>query len=316
VSNDSVRRSPAGFLQDHEDRIGRLERALVRAVPGRLSSDGQETKDWNLATETGFYWCTNTAANKPMNSSFQTGVVYRNSQPGFLRIVQEVRQPSSYLTSGGAGQTSNSNITWTRVGFRANESEPWSWTIWRRTDKKMAPTTSLNITWDHPRARATLNAGTKFWSFNGIFTSDFRLYRINFEFFTGQTNGAWFRLRKNGVDEANNHYNWQTLYIAGTGTPAGAQGVGNTGTYPPNGAQGFNGYIEVSNPMYTLGTQTQKQIRGHWNSFGGASVAIVQGQLGNHDTEAYDGFTLALSDAGLAGVTAESQSWITVEGLA
>jgi hypothetical protein len=292
-----------------DSRIGYLERATAR-LP--LGTTGEPVTNWNLATDTGFYWSDNLAANKPPNSSFVVGTVWRNKMPSFERVVQEVRVP----TSTNSSLTGNAQIIWVRVGSRTLPTDAWSWSNWRRTDKIMNPTSVVGGVFNYPTGRFVMDALSKSWSFNGVFTADYRVYRIYFEWYTGESNGAQFFLRAGGVDETSNNYNYQTIVAGGTGTPGATAGLSTVGGFPANSASGFNGTIEVTNPMYTAGTNTQKQLRSRWSSFAGVQVTDCNSSLGNKDTTAYDGFTLRISSQSGAGVTAASHSYIFVEGIA
>lgn len=61
---DPYARTPQGLLQRILQRVQSLEERLARILPGRLGALGQETTDWNYATDNGWYWGNN-AANQP-----------------------------------------------------------------------------------------------------------------------------------------------------------------------------------------------------------------------------------------------------------
>jgi len=188
-----------------------------------------------------------------------------------------------------------------------------------KTTKFMKPTnTSPDWTFDPLTGRINLTPGTRSWSFDGIFTPEFKRYRINYSYYTGDENGAWIKLRRLGSDTAGgNNYNQHSIYGSNTTalTQTTSMGIPQIG-FPSMGAQGHSGYIEVSEPMTTEGSQNQKRFEWRDTHFGIAGNTIGSGWLGNNDTVAYDGFTISLSNLTMNAVGSGSAAWISVTALA
>lgn len=264
---------------------------------GFYAGDVRVVTNWDNANKVGVYRAAAGATNAPYAADAFVGDVYVSGTV----LVQE-------LLSATVAKPS---LRFTRV---YNGS---TWGKWGRSDGMMIPSNVINGTYDPVTGRINLTPGTKKWDVDGCFTTDFRAYRIQFQWYTGQANGAGFRLRSGGADNATNNYQYQAMYIAGTGTPAGIQGVGTQATFPPNSAQGFFGYVVVSEPMYTGGTANQKRFESQWGSFAGSQVAQVNSSLASYDTTAFDGFTIYQSDqaAGQLGVSANSHAWLSVQAI-
>lgn len=304
-------RSLDEVLADYKRRLISLERRLPAPPRSALGPAGTRVTNWNDAVNTGFYWSDANALNRP-TLTWASGYVLRNAMPGFERIVQVTYLP---------GTDERSRTQWVRVGYWSSGTLLFS--AWRRSDFIMSPSSGTNYTWDRGTGRLDLTPGTKTWSVNGVFTGGFRAYQILFQWYTGDLNGASFRLRQGVNDETAADYQSQTIYITGSGTPAGSQQKSNNGNFPAQPGFGFSGEIIVTEPMYTAGNNNQKRIRGHWNHYnsqggGGTGMTLCDASLVNHDNFAYDGFTISLSDtsAGKNGITAGSAAWIVVKGIA
>lgn len=298
-------RSLDEVLADYKRRLISLERRLPAPPRSALGPAGQRVANWNDAVNAGFYWSDASAGNRPYNVSWLVGVVTRNAMPGFERIVQEVRIPS----------LDRMRNAWIRIGYWV--SGVLTWSAWRRTDRICIATSATNCTLDGNTGRYNLTAGTQSWSFNGMFTAEFRAYRILFQTYTGDANGVYFRFRSAGADNATAAaYQTQTLYISGTGTPAGTLSSDSYACRPGNDAQGFHGEIVVAEPNWTTGNQKQKRYRAEIAGFGNAGVTLNYGALSGFDLTAYDGFTFGLfTSAGKNGIGAGAEAWISVEGI-
>lgn len=92
--SDAYARTPQGLWDRTLQRLEAVERRLSRALalPGRLSTLGQEVTDWNDATEVGFYWGRPSIPNSPeMSTSSFSGVVYYDGHSSPARLMQEAR---------------------------------------------------------------------------------------------------------------------------------------------------------------------------------------------------------------------------------
>jgi hypothetical protein len=296
-----------GQFADVLSRLSRQERRTPR-LPDRLSWLGQEVTDWDDATEAGFYWSDTGAVNGPFADRWQGQVT-----PMGGSLAGRTRQEVSIPTTGATGR-----VTWSRVYNGV------SWSAWRRADNLMIPTACIGGTaaaqvdrsanFTPQTGRYNLQAGDKYFAMNGVFTGEFRAYEILFQWYTGDANGGGFRLRRLGADNATNNYNYTALYGSG-GAAAAISGVTTQGSFPPASANGFFGSIVVTEPMYTAGTANQKRMRGNWGSFSNTQAAVVNCGMSGHDTTAFDGFSLYISDQSRPGNQAGADGWISVRGL-
>lgn len=121
MSTDSWKRSPDGMLEDFKLRIELLERDSALGMAPRVGPLGQEVSDWNDAIDVGFYWATQTAANRPPTGSWASAVVYRNHMEGFERIIQDAVKPTTTVNEQG--------VQWRRVGYKDGFGN-WVFGIW------------------------------------------------------------------------------------------------------------------------------------------------------------------------------------------
>ncbi|WNM67338.1 minor tail protein [Microbacterium phage ChiliPepper] len=286
-----------------EKRIGQVERLVGQGVAwGDIAGVNQRVADWNSAKEPGFYDALPGALNAPFAAEEFSGVV--TLAPGGL-VRQEVSTPLA-----GA----NSRLTWSRV---FTPGSPGSWSAWARSDGLMVPTSVVGGTVDPLTGRVNLTVGSKAWSLNGVFVPEYRKYRVDYQYFTGDENGAWIRLRANGADEAYNGYVYSGIHHDSTGVAAAGGSTDRIG-HPFRGAYGHAGYMNISEPMYVAGNQNQKRFE--WHDFHSASPSsggtIGGGWLGGRDTVGYDGFTISLSNQSMNGVQPGAHAWISVTALA
>lgn len=190
-----------------------------------------------------------------------------------------------------------------------------TWTNWLRSDGLMILGTSVNSTLDPLSGRWNLTSGSKLWNFNNVFTSDYRRYRVDYSYHTGDDNGLIMRARKAGSDISSSDYYSHVIYSNNT-TPS-ATGNPAIGYLPIAGNVTFGhfGYIHVSEVMYTAGAQNRKRFDWHDSHGAGFGNTLGSGWLNNNNTESIDGFTLALSNSGINGLHADSHSWISITGL-
>lgn len=283
------------MLADYKRRLIALERRLPAPPRAALSPAGQQVTDWNDAVNAGFYWGNANAANRP-NVSWGNCIVQRNAMPGFERIVQDYCQPSG------------TRPTWRRVGYW-EAGNPLAWSGWRRLDRIMTPTTGSGYVWDRLTGRLNVNNGSDSWWVRGIFTTEFRAYRILYNFYSDTPFQPRFRFTEQGGTQISSAYNWSANDFGGSGYGTGA----NDTNFVPSriNTNGHAGEIVVTEPMYTAGNKNQKRARGTdlvW-PHGFTSWA---GGLGNFDTVAMDGFVMWTG----VPIAVGAESWISVEGIA
>jgi hypothetical protein len=294
-------------LAQDASRVGRGLHTALDPLD-RLGKYGDQVTDWNNVKETGFYW-SSSAANAPVSGVLYLGVVLYHD--GNDRVVQKLHRADTTTTS----------VEWTRYWTGS------AWTAWRRSDNLLIPGTVFGGTaaaqvdrtslFDKHTGRYNAPSGDKYVAFDDVFTAEFRAYEILFQWYAGASNGGGVRFRKDGAEIAPAAgYLYQLMYISGSATPAGLQGATNQGSFPPHAGEGFNGEIWVGEPMYTAGGNNQKRMRGRWAGFNPASTVIAESSLTGYDTQAIDGFSIYLSDQGLAGFTSGAHSWVSVRGLA
>jgi hypothetical protein len=309
MGNDAYARTPLGWMQQVEDRATESER---RILPARLRSTGQQVTDWNTVFNTGFYWSDTGALNTPYADRW----IGRVEVSGAFSP-RRSRQTLSVPTTGATGR-----VEWSRVWSGV------SWGTWKRSDNIMIPTACVGGTaaaqvdvtatnFDYSTGRYNFRTGDKYFAMDGVFTGEFRAYDVYVEWYTGVVNGAGARFRQAGAEIAPAAgYQYQIMYITGTGTPAGAVGSGGQGSFPPNGGQGLQAMIRVVNPMFTAGVSTQKRMMSQWASYISAQAATVNSNLVGYDTQALDGISIYNSDQAKAGVVANSYGFMYVKGIA
>jgi microcystin-dependent protein len=252
--------------------------------------------DWNAANTPGLYRAAAGTPNAPQPTYPMTGTVLETSSG----VQQRIQIESALVVNGGRNQ-------W----YRTMTGSTWS--AWLRTDRLMIPGSIVGGTFDPVSGRTNLTTNSVNWSFNNVFTTEFRTYRILFQYFNGNTAGGGFRLRRSGTDHTASAYQYSGWYTSGTALGP-ATGTTDQGFFPATSGQGGHGEITVSEPMYTAGDNVQKRIRGLWAMWGPVNYTELNSSLGSADTTAFDGFSLYIT--GSVGVTAASHSWISVEGLA
>lgn len=274
----------------------------VYANGNLLMETGKVVTNWNTTYTPGNYYGAMGATGAPFSTDPFIGTVMIDNTG---RTVQRLTLPTT---------SADINVTWSRA---YNGS---IWSRWWRSDNVMIPTSvdATKYTFDPRTGRFNLLTGSKDWQFNGVFTPEFRRYRIDYSYYTGDSNGAWIRFRSNGVDESSTNYHYHMIYSNSTGTPSSnvSRNVNAVG-FPAISANGHFGYIDISEPMTTTGTANQKRFQ--WqdthssdpnpgNTHGG-------GYINGKDTSAYDGFTIALSNSNMNGIQAGSESWIEITAI-
>lgn len=174
----------------------------------------------------------------------------------------------------------------------------------------MTPTSVTGGTFDPQTGRITLTAGATGVQVNGVFTSQYRAYKILFGWYTGGANGLALRLSVNGVTEqAAIHEFSQTANVGNTPTSNEING-GTFWGLAMSAQVGHAGEITVFEPMTTEYTNNQKRYLATVTAYGN-STGIYGGIMAGRDTVAYDGFNILNTAAG-PGVTAASGSWVMV----
>jgi hypothetical protein len=121
----------AGMMGDVLDRLTGVERRLARSgsgLPLRLAAGGRNTSDWNLATESGWYWSyTGGTINGPVTeaagtSDWMSGEVFVH---GGGTITQEVT----------CMRNSTSFRRWAK--WRRYRTAEGAWSPWQRTHEPM-----------------------------------------------------------------------------------------------------------------------------------------------------------------------------------
>lgn len=187
-------------------------------------------------------------------------------------------------------------------------------TVFNSGQSFMTPTSVTGGTFDPFSGRITLDPNATAVTVNGIFTADYRAYRITYGWYTGAANGLLFRLTAGGVPETANVYTYS--YVVNTSGTASANVVNSTNGWVLSAANqvGHHGAITVFEPMTTAYNNNQKRYVANISSYGLASGSIG-GIIQSRDTTPYDGFTILNASAG-AGVTPTSGSWVMVEPVA
>lgn len=296
--------SPKGmdaFIRDQKRRTTALERRQ-NILAERLSGGGVQVTNWNDAIEAGFYWSDASASNRPVGSSFLSGVVYQNNMPGFFRIVQDVTIPG----------TNRTNIDFRRIGFYNAVDGPLLWSAWSRTDGVIIPTGWIGAAFNVNTGLFNITPGVKSVTFNCVNEDRFNKWRVDYYYYCTGADGSYMRLRNNGVDVTATEYRRQGLY--GIGASPGA-GFVTSDRFPVAVTSGnvHHGWFEIGNiPSSAL--VRQKTIEGVDNtSVSGDSLVHYSGWLGANDAGRITGFTFGLSTPLAAGI---DNGWFSVRGIA
>ncbi|UVG35136.1 minor tail protein [Microbacterium phage Cece] len=276
----------------------------VYANNNLLLETGKVTSDWDALMAPGHYYSAAGATGAPFATDPFVGEVYFEGLTS--RVIQRLALPTT---------SADLNLTWSRT---------WNgtlWSRWRRSDNVMTMPTNPDpgrMVFDPRSGRYNLTVGSKAWMFDGIFTPEFRRYRIDYSYYTNDPNGAWFRLRSNGTDEGASQYSYHMVYANSSGTPNSNSTMNvNVLGFPALSSRGHFGFIEVSEPATTTGNANQKRFQ--WqdshsadtspgNTFGG-------GWLNGKDIVGYDGFTIALSSQNLPGIMQGAEAWIQITAI-
>ena len=173
------------------------------------------------------------------------------------------------------------------------------------------PSSVVNATIDTSGATIP-NAATSF-SVNGVFSSRFQKYKIEFYRRNVANSSDTLKLRNAGSDTTGNDYAHQSIEAVGTtSTLFRATGQNSMSLGAPNGTNGW-GTVEVTNPG-AAGTNKMKTFyySGGTMDSGSPSTSIRSGFLLANDTNTFDGFTIAST----SGSNYDPSSWFKVYGMA
>lgn len=148
-------------------------------------------------------------------------------------------------------------------------------------------------------------------SFNGVFSSRFRKYRVEFAYNTTNNSGSAVRLRASGTDQtAADFYSYSTI-INSTGTVVGQ--VGTATQHPVAGAvAAFHyGFVEFTN---VATTGSPKYITAQDGGAPQTQLSLSSGWSSN-DNGTYDGFSFILTGGG-SFVTTNNVSRFKIYGYA
>jgi hypothetical protein len=175
------------------------------------------------------------------------------------------------------------------------------------------PATVVNGTINPDGSVKPSAAGLKSMSLNGVFSSRFRAYEIQFYLYFNASDGSALRLRAGGTDYTGNNYT--DVSVSGTTPGAASVNANNAINYVPLAAisatQHF-GVIRVSHPATTVAGQV-KTMQSRISTAFNMSDLSRSGALINNDAVAFDGFTLYSASA--TGAFDENASYIRVYGL-
>jgi hypothetical protein len=284
----------------------RSSKALQFRIETRIH-DGFNFQGWLAATSSGSY------VSVPANTWTKLTRTITPTHTGFLA--------AQVAAASGVALVAGDTIDGAQFGVSYSKGE---WTEWRRSDNILIPAKCVGGTGaaqvlrtiDMQTGRYNFSTGDKYFAMDGIFTDEFREYEVYAEWGTGTTNGGGVRFRQDGGEIAPaSGYNYQALWGTG-GSVAAQRGGGNQGSFPPEGAQGFQARIRFVNPSYARGAWMQKRTHGHWASYQPNVVADVDSSLIAYDQQILDGFSIYISDQALAGVISSAYGFMYVRGIA
>jgi hypothetical protein len=148
-------------------------------------------------------------------------------------------------------------------------------------------------------------------SVNGVFSSRFRKYRVEFFLRAAATTSFFLQLRGGGVNLSSAVYNWVTM--EGSGSTVLFSSATNQTNFPMNNAanQDVWGHVELTNPGHG-GASFLKAFETVTHSALGGTQALAHrnGYANGMDANAYDGFNV------FQGSTFDATfSWVKVYGL-
>ena len=147
---------------------------------------------------------------------------------------------------------------------------------------------------------------------NGIFTSRFRKYRIEFYTRVASATSHLLRMRNAGADIATASY--ASISTEGQGTTATVFSASSNTFWNANNANNTRiyGHVDITNPG-TSGTDATVTYSGQWGGFPEVlSLAVREGYLSGSETNTYDGFSFTTSNGSLIIAT----SWFKVYAIA
>lgn len=148
---------------------------------------------------------------------------------------------------------------------------------------------------------------------NGVFSTRFRKYRIEYNFKTATAVQLAVRLVSAGVVFSSTNYNFTTLETNGS-TVTGANFTA-TSAWPLNNVSTLNqwGWFYVINPMHTGTDQVKLYEAMASGTSTGNSLAMRNGICTGQESNTYDGFRIT-ENAGSSNLAATG--WLKVYGLA
>lgn len=252
---------------------------------GRWSpSDGD---DWDLTTDLAAMQVSNESATATEITNALAGVK-QNYRVG--TDAQRLAISGADLFEGLQFYATDTNRDWFYDGAAWLPSDPGSYVV--------RPTSVVNGTIGAD-GRITPTAGAASISFNGLFTTRFRRYRVEYYFTTNAAAGSVLRLRAAGVDNSSANYGIQQHYASGS--TAATQGlVGQQQwAHAAFAAQFLWGSIEFNNPAHT-GAGMEKTVTGLVNGYLSQQVVNYSGLLSGGTGLSFDGFSLILSSSTFA----------------
>lgn len=160
---------------------------------------------------------------------------------------------------------------------------------------KLIPTSVAGTGVSLSGSNITMSGSGSAVSVNGVFSNDYRCYRIITNFTT--SNVLYFRLRSSGTDDVNNNYRYAVNYqIYGSGVVQSWYGSGlstNVVGYCDVNTTAISTF-DVENPATGLPT----------NISGTAAWSTAGGYVAGYHTlfTSYDGFTLFAASGTLSGI--------------
>ena len=295
------------------------------ASAGMLSM-GKRTTNWNTAVQEG-RWHANTASNGPSAPpSGQTS----NQLVGDVEVWYEVQGASvfHYISqrvrwiSSGANLAAGSNrglITSFGLGYammRYSSDGGTTWSAWRPEDPKatVASVGTNGLTYVPQFNRYDFSTAARLVLLDGVFKSDFCVFRVDYSYRTSDNNLGVFQLRSGSTQPAGIQYN--TYHQSGqvSGTPAGTLRAAAGSAYLCDiPSEAHSGHLTIYNPMSTT-AGVVKAWTGEEVSPGNNAHSTFGGSLGGTgaDTTAFDGIRMYLNNQAINTYT---NGWIRVTAI-
>lgn len=210
------------------------------------------------------------------------------------------------LKEGVQWYSTDTDRTWFYDGSNWLSSDPAQYIV--------RPTSVVNGT---IQADGTITAtgGQNVISFNGVFSSRFRKYVVDFNINMPASNFFVVRLRNAGADYSSLQYNTEAIEAAGSGT---AQATLNAALdyFPPINASNRThwGRIEFTLPGLAVPSMMKTMLATIGSGQGGTPGSTLKTcRVETTEANTYDGFTLYVPGA---ATTFNSGSWFKIYGIA